>query len=146
MIKEEYIFMDYEAFSKEEIINEIGKKAFEFGITNDSNGLIRDLYAREEEFNTDLGMGISIPHAKSDYVIEPAILFFRYKNEIVWGENTKVKASIAFLTPKNNKENIHLKALAAISRKLMYEDFMNMLLVTGTKEEIFKSLSKELIF
>ena len=44
MIKENYIFFDIDAKNKEEALDFISSKAFEYGITDDKNGLLGDFY------------------------------------------------------------------------------------------------------
>lgn len=140
MIKKEYVFIDLDIKEKDAAMEFIAKKAFDFNISTDKEGLLKDLYKREEEFNTDLGMGISIPHTKSDYAKKAAVIFLRYKNEILWGGDTKVKASIVFISPKNNRDNIHLKMLSRVSRKLVHQEFLGLLLNNTDKDFIYKML------
>ena len=54
MIKENYIFFDIDAKNKEEALDFISSKAFEYGITDDKEGLLGDFLKREEEYSTGL--------------------------------------------------------------------------------------------
>ena len=49
MIKENYIFFDIDAKNKEEALDFVSSKAFEYGITDDKDGLLGDFLNREEE-------------------------------------------------------------------------------------------------
>ena len=64
MIREEYIFFDVDAASKEELLDFISEKALEFGITDSKEGLKDAFLKREEEYTTGLQDGFAIPHAK----------------------------------------------------------------------------------
>lgn len=144
MIEENYIFLNSNLQTKEEVIEFISNKALELKLSTDKDKLKDDILAREKEFSTDLGMGISIPHTKSAAVLSPAILFIRYQTPIAWGEDSKVKCSIAFLSPASNEDNIHLKMLSNVSRKLINKDFLNLLMESGTKEQIYNGLKDAL--
>ena len=56
MIREEYIFFDVDAASKEELLDFISEKALEFGITDSKEGLKDAFLKREEEYqlNTEI--------------------------------------------------------------------------------------------
>ena len=51
MIKENYIFFDIDAKNKEEALDFVSSKAFEYGITDDKDGLLGDFLKREEELS-----------------------------------------------------------------------------------------------
>lgn len=152
MIKREYIVIDLDLKNKNEVLDFIGKKALECGITDDIKTLISDLKDREKQFSTDIGIGISIPHTKSDAVKKTSVLFLRYKNSINWNglsdkqasgdENSGVMGSIVFLTPKNDEDNVHLKILSRISRQLMHKDFLDMLFNESNSENIYKGINQ----
>ena len=82
MIKENYIFFDIDAKNKEEALDFISSKAFEYGITDDKEGLLGDFLKREEEYSTGLQDEFAIPHAKSTHAKEVAIFFVKCKNEL----------------------------------------------------------------
>lgn len=144
LIEKEYIYIDAALRTEKEAMEFIGEKALYYNITNDKNRVIEDLFDRELEFCTNLGMGLSIPHTKSQAINKPAVFFIRYKDEIEWGNESKVKASVVFLSPKNSVDNIHLKMLSNVSRKLVHDEFREVLLYTGDKEEIYRGLSDAL--
>ena len=54
MIREEYIFFDVDAASKEELLDFISEKALEFGITDSKEGL-KDAFLKREEESVRLG-------------------------------------------------------------------------------------------
>ena len=64
MIREEYIFFDVDAASKEQLLDFISGKALEFGITDSKEGLKDAFLKREAEYTTGLQDGFAIPHAK----------------------------------------------------------------------------------
>ena len=54
MIKENYIFFDIDAKNKEEALDFVSSKAFEYGITDDKDGLLRDFLKREDVYKRQI--------------------------------------------------------------------------------------------
>jgi len=52
------------------------------GVLNDYEGYVKALMAREEQSSTGIGEGIAIPHAKTEFVKEPALAMGRKKEGI----------------------------------------------------------------
>jgi len=104
MIKENYIFFDIDAKNKEEALDFVSSKAFEYGITDDKDGLLGDFLKREEEYSTGLQDEFAIPHAKSTHAKEVAIFFVKCKNELDWEtlDDSKVKYLFALIVPMEN--------------------------------------------
>ena len=102
MIREEYIFFDVDAASKEQLLDFISGKALEFGITDSKEGLKDAFLKREAEYTTGLQDGFAIPHAKTEYAKETAVFFAKCKNELDWGtlDDTKVNYAFALIVPK----------------------------------------------
>ena len=101
MIKEQYIFFDVDAKSKEELLEFVSDKAFEIGITDNKEGLLKDFLKREEDFSTGLQDEFAIPHAKSEYAKETAVFFVKCKNPLDWEtlDDTKVRYAFALIVP-----------------------------------------------
>lgn len=62
MLETRNIFFDVEASNKEELLKMICKKAVEYNISDDEQGLYQDFLNREAEFPTGLQDGFAIPH------------------------------------------------------------------------------------
>ena len=85
MIREEYIFLDVDVSSKEQLLDFVSEKALKMGITDNKEGLKSDFLKREAEYSTGLQNEFAIPHAKSEYAKETAVFFGnngRHKSEI----------------------------------------------------------------
>ena len=122
IFKKDYIFLDIGLKDKENSIDFIAGKAVELSISNDKDQTKKDLWSRERAFNTAIDETIAIPHTKSESINLPAIFIIKSKNIIDWG-GKNIKLIISFLTPKENKDNIHLTMLSKISRKLVDDKF-----------------------
>jgi PTS system fructose-specific IIA component len=98
---------------------------------------------REKEFSTGVGNGIAIPHGRSETVQEALVAFGKLNNRIDWNSIDSELVDLIFLlgVPDKNTENLHLKILAQLSRKLMDEEFVKVLREASTEQEVFDALS-----
>lgn len=121
----EHICFDVPGNSKQELLEYVAKKAQELHICDNSQGLLKDLLAREQAFSTGLQDGFAIPHARSDYIKEASILFIKTKNPIDWGtmDGNQVHYMFSLLVPKENEGNIHLMMLSQLATCLLEDDF-----------------------
>lgn len=99
---------------------------------------------REQESSTGIGMNIAVPHAKSDAVTKPRVVFGIKHDGIDWSsvDGTPAKLIFMIVVPAENKGNEHLKILQMLSRKLMDDGFRERLLQITSKEEAFKLLEE----
>ncbi|MBX0288436.1 PTS sugar transporter subunit IIA, partial [Halomicroarcula sp. F28] len=81
------------------------------------------LLAREEETTTGVGMGIGIPHAKTEAVNRPSLAFVRSEAGVDFGSMDDEPATLIFLilVPEEGGED-HLQILSSLSRALMHDD------------------------
>lgn len=91
---------------------------------------------REEEFSTGIGMGIAIPHGKSDAVLEPAMVFGKSATGVDYESMDDKPAHLFFLiaVPLESSD-LHLRALSEISRNLMHADVREKLMKAENYEE-----------
>jgi PTS system fructose-specific IIA component/PTS system nitrogen regulatory IIA component len=92
---------------------------------------------REEEFSTGIGMGVAIPHGKSSAVIEASMVFGKSEKGIDYQSMDDEPAHLFFLIAVPHDSNdVHLRALSEISRKLMHSEVRNQLLQAESFEEL----------
>jgi PTS system fructose-specific IIA component len=142
----EHISINVDFKYKNDYLKYIGKLSKSLGICEDEQGVYEGLVDREKDFETNLGAGIAIPHTKSSFVKRPAILIVKPKNEVHWGGDYEEGVSfiICILSPDNKGDNVHLKLLASLSRKLIYDDFKSNLISASKEEEIYKMIEEAL--
>jgi PTS system fructose-specific IIA component len=142
----EHIRINADFKYKDDYLKYIAKVSAGLGICEDEQGVYEGLVQREKEFETNLGDGIAIPHTKSRFVKKPAIIIIKAKEEVHWGGDYEdgVKIIISILSPDNQQDNIHIKLLASLSRKLIYDDFKSSLLSASKEEEIYKMIKEAL--
>lgn len=122
---EEHICFEVPGNSKQDILRYVADKAKDLNICEDSEGLLKDLLHREEEFSTGLQDGFAIPHARSEHVKEASILFLKTANGIDWGtmDGNQVHYMFSLLVPKENEGNVHLMMLSQLATCLLEDDF-----------------------
>ncbi|KMY49978.1 PTS fructose transporter subunit IIABC [Peribacillus loiseleuriae] len=110
----------------------------------DSDSFRAALEEREALSTTGVGNGIAIPHAKSDIVKNPTLLFLRSDTPIAYDSLDGEPVQLVFMiaVPKDSSDE-HLKILAELSRCLMDDDFRNSLMKARTKEEVIATLTSK---
>lgn len=96
----------------------------------------KGVFAREEEGTTGIGMGIAIPHCKSDAVTKAGLAAMVVKDGVDFESLDGTPAKIIFLiAAPNTEDNVHLQVLSKLSVMLMDEQFTNSLINAGSIDE-----------
>lgn len=96
----------------------------------------KGVFAREEEGTTGIGMGIAIPHCKSDAVTKAVLAAMVVKDGVDFESLDGTPAKIIFLiAAPNTEDNVHLQVLSKLSVMLMDEQFTNSLINAGSVDE-----------
>lgn len=145
LIERECVIFNIKEREKNNVISKMVQALKECGKLNDEKIFLQDVFDREALSATSMGFEIGIPHGKSDEVINPAVCFGRLEEPVIWNEETGETAQIIILiaVPKNDESNLHLKILSNLARKLMHEDFRNILL-NENEDCIYELMKKEL--
>lgn len=124
------VYLNLEVTTKKEALNELAKIAFKSGKVDSASTFYKQLCLREDESTTGFGKGVAIPHARHDCVKKAGIIIARVNSELEWKsmDGSKVKVMICLIAP-NDENDFHLKMLSKLARKLIYDDFINMLKV-----------------
>ena len=118
-------------------------RAVDAGRVDDREAALEALLAREEETTTGVGMGIGIPHAKTDAVAEPTIVFARSSAGIDFDAMDDRPATLLFLllVPAEGGEE-HLELLSSLSRALMHDDVRERLHEADSKAAIEETITE----
>lgn len=137
MVDEKLVRFDFEASAKDEIIRAVGQMMVDAGKVNDKDRYIEAVFQRETECATGIGMGVAIPHCKSDAVNDAAFALIKLKNPVEWGslDGGPVIFVIQLAAP-DSSDNAHLRMLSQLARNLMDDDFRETLVNASTVEEI----------
>ena len=96
----------------------------------------KGVFAREEEGTTGIGMGIAIPHCKSDAVTKAGLAAMVVKDGVDFESLDGTPAKIIFLiAAPNTEDNVHLQVLSKLSVMLMDEQFTNSLINADSVDE-----------
>ncbi|MFB5760400.1 PTS fructose transporter subunit IIABC [Paenibacillus medicaginis] len=136
MIKETMI-MDMQATTKEAAIDELIASLAASGRINDPVLFKEMILKREGESSTGIGNGIAMPHAKTKAVNEPTIVFAKSSKGVQYESLDGQPANIFFMiAAPEGAGNTHLRTLAALSRLLIDNDFIDQLMNTRTPDEV----------
>lgn len=139
MFSRERACFNMKAKSKVEALDELINVLADDGKVKDKEQFKIAVLKREEEFTTGIGMGIAIPHGKSNAVREASIVFGRSNDGIEYGSMDGKPAHLFFLIAVPEESNdVHLRALSDISRKLMCLDTRKALENCSNFEEFIK--------
>lgn len=132
------ILIDILANTKEEALKQISDIAYQNGVVDNAEKLYMAFLKREEEGTTGFEDGFSIPHAKLVGIKHPTVYFVKYKKGIDWPsmDNKITMISIVLMIPENDVDNLHLKILSDVSRKLISDKNRNDLKATTSYKEI----------
>lgn len=138
MLQENYIDLDVDKKSKEDILDYISNIALINEVTDNKSALYQDFMNREKEFPTGLQDGFAIPHARTDNVKKIAIMFIRNKTGIEWGtlDDQKVNYMFALLVPEKYEGNVHLKMISRLATCLLEDDFKEKIKLSSNKAEL----------
>lgn len=141
LITEEMISINADLKTKDDVIRYSAELMNKAGKLNDLNGYIKGVYEREEEISTNLGDGIAMPHARCSAVKEPGLTFIRLKEAIHWeGGPQPIRLVFGIAAPETGGD-IHLRILATLARKLIYDEFKQKLFEIESEDELLQFIS-----
>ena len=137
------INLDVQSSDKTGIIRELAKLHEKTGVLNDYEGYVNALMAREAQSSTGIGEGIAIPHAKTEFVKEPALAMGRKKEGIEYDSLDGEPATLFFMiAAPDGANNTHIETLARLSQLLLDDDFKAALENAATADEVVDIINK----
>ncbi|MGM0173034.1 PTS sugar transporter subunit IIA [Enterococcus sp. DIV0800] len=145
--EEQNILLDVVAASKEELFEVIAQYAYEAGYVANVAEACQAFNEREAEYSTGLQDGFAIPHAKTDTVLAPTVLFIRLKKAIEWEtfDDSAVKNIFALFVPKKDEGTVHLEMLSRLATALLEADFIQQIQQSEDKEQLVDRIKQEMI-
>ena len=130
---------DLKSETKEKVLEELISLLAKDGKIDNEEKFKKAVLKREEEFTTGIGMGIAVPHGKSSTVNEASIVFGKSKKGIEYDgmDNELVYLFFLIAVPEASND-VHLRTLSEISRRLMHEEVREKLYEVNTFEEFIK--------
>ena len=143
LLSKETIKLNLKSETKSDVLVELAKILENADKLNDFDRFLEAVKARENEFSTGIGKGIAIPHAKTDAVEKPSLVFGKSDNGIDFDSADEKVSHLFFLIAVPEKStNEHLKILSKLSRSLMHDDLRESLMNASSDEEILQLLEK----
>lgn len=127
--------------TRDEAIEHMVSNLETHGYVKDKATLTRDIFAREAESTTALGMNIAMPHAKSAGITEPVVSVVKNNAGVTWESLDGTVPQIVFLiTVPEHSHDMHLKTLQNLSRHLMDDAKRVALLQSQTEDELYQHM------
>lgn len=127
--------------TRDEAIERMVSNLETHGYVKDKSILMRDIFAREAESTTALGMNIAMPHAKSVGITEPVVSVLKNNEGVTWESLDGSVPQIVFLiTVPEHSHDTHLKTLQNLSRHLMDDAKRVALLQSQTEDELYQHM------
>jgi len=141
LLSKETIKLNLESTTKKDVLVELANILEKADKLNDLNEFLEAVNARENEFSTGIGKGIAIPHAKTDAVKTPSLVFGKSNSGIDFDSADQKDSHLFFLIAVPEKSsNEHLKILSKLSRSLMHDELRESLINASSSEEVIQLL------
>ena len=142
LLNKKVMLFDLQATTKEAAIDEMINSLVDNGVVTDFDVFKSGIMAREAQTSTGLGDGIAMPHSKNAAVKEATVLFAKSNKgvdyESVDGPPTNLFFMIAVPEGAND---IHLAALAELSKYLMQDDFADRLRQVTSADKVIEAFN-----
>ena len=136
------MLLDLQATTKEAAIDEMINSLVDNGVVTDFDVFKSGIMAREAQTSTSLGDGIAMPHSKNAAVKEATVLFAKSNKGVDYesfdGQPTNLFFMIAVPEGAND---IHLAALAELSKYLMQDGFADRLRQVTSADEVIEAFN-----
>lgn len=143
LLRKELMILDLTSSSKSEVINEMTDKLISENVVNDKSTFIEEIINRENLSSTGLGDGIAMPHAKTNAVTRPSVLFARSKKGIDYDALDGQSVHIFFMIAvPNGENNLHIDTLANLSKLMLKDGFINDLKNISDEDDVYKIIDR----
>jgi fructose-specific PTS system IIA-like component len=125
LVTPELVLVGGTAETKAEAIKEAVDRLYAAGRTERPLEVEEAVWRREAEYSTGFGNGFAIPHCKTDAVRANSLALVKLRTPIEWGslDDRPVRVLILLAIRESDQATEHLRILAALSRRLVHEDF-----------------------
>lgn len=137
------VLLNEPATSKNELIRKMAKLFVEDGVVDDYEAYVTALMEREAIAPTAVGYEVGLPHGKSAAVKYPAAAFARLSAPVMWNQEDDENAEYIFMLaiPTAAAGNEHINILVDLSKKILDDDFRELLSKSNDVEEILNAIN-----
>lgn len=144
LLNEKVINPSLRSRDKEGVLRELVQMLYDAGKIKDKEEVLKALLDREALMSTGIGYGIAIPHAKSKSVNNIIVAFGRSEEGVDYQALDGEPVYLIFLIMASEDAlQLHIKALAKISRLLKNAQFREALRRAKAAKEILELFRKE---
>lgn len=138
------ILLDVDVSDKLSLFQYIAHYAKVNKLINKSEQLVEAFLKREEEVSTGLQDSFAIPHAKGDFIHQPAVIFLKLRHPISWEtfDEQPVANVFALLVPSEFEGRNHLEMISKIATSLMEGDFTAAIKNTEDSKQLKEIITK----
>lgn len=134
------IALDLNLPDKASVIDEIANLLEADSRLLDRELYIKDVYEREGIVPTGIGDLIAIPHARSAGVSSSSLIYIRLTSAIHWNDEEDAKYIFGIAVPEDNVDNLHLKILSSVAKKLLDDKIKQLIVTSPSKQQILEAL------
>ena len=140
LTKEAVIIYD-ESQDKEEALNFVIRRTCQVFHIPDCDTIISSIIDRESKLSTGIGLGVAVPHCRSDRVPKIVMAVMLHKSGIEYNSVDGQPVHLIFLiiSPIHDVQG-HIAYLSAISHAVSDEETRLHLLNSSTPEELYENL------
>ena len=136
------MLLDLQATTKEAAIDEMINSLVDNGVVTDFDVFKSGIMAREAQTSTGLGDGIAMPHSKNAAVKEATVLFAKSNKGVDYESFDGQPTNLFFMIAAPEGANdIHLAALAELSKYLMQDGFADRLRQVTSADEVIEAFN-----
>ncbi|HBF4261010.1 TPA: PTS sugar transporter subunit IIA [Clostridioides difficile] len=135
ILRSDCIVLDKQLQTKKDVIDYMANHLYHGNYINNKEKFIDDINKREKESSTNMDNLIAIPHAKSNVVNKPVMMYLRTDREITDNDGQKLRSFFMIAVPESGSDE-HLKIISKLATYLMEENFLKHLLSAETPYEI----------
>ena len=142
-VKEDNVFVNQDAESREAVLRFIADRAAELGITDDADAVYEAFLAREDMGETGMTDGFAVPLAKTDAIKRAAVIVVKNNRALEWPsfDDKPVDVAISLLVPDGEAGTTHIKLLSKTAVLLMREEFKNLVRSTDDRKAIADAIN-----
>lgn len=136
------MLLDLQATTKEAAIDEMINSLVDNGVVTDFDVFKSGIMAREAQTSTGLGDGIAMPHSKNAAVKEATVLFAKSNKGVAYESLDGQPTDLFFMIAAPEGANdIHLAALAELSKYLMQDGFADRLRQVTSADKVIEAFN-----
>ncbi|WP_138418395.1 PTS fructose transporter subunit IIABC [Aquibacillus sediminis] len=144
LLKKDTIILQLKATTKSSVIDELVDKLADAGRLNDKEAFKQGILNRESQSTTGIGDGIAIPHAKSEAVKQPSIVFGRSTEGVDYEALDGQPSHLFFMIAAPEGANqTHLDALSRLSGFLMDSNFRDKIENATNEDEVISIINQK---